>query len=266
MRLSKYSIALGVAAIVVIVAGVAFAAIPDNGGVIHACMLKPTGTIRLIDPSLSSQNLRGHCTSLETEVSWSQQGPKGDPGLQGAAGPKGDPGTVASFDQLAGTPCTLAGKTGTTFITKGDGAFSGPGQQASSNQDPFGMALSCIVPDQFEPNNTIDTATVLDGSWPTSLIVTISPGGDEDWYSIPNAVISVFEIGDWWWQPTYPGTIEVYRDGQLVKTGSYFDPAGRGPGNYLSGSAGAPDNTPHDWLIHVAGTQAHVYQLAFIHF
>ncbi len=79
MRLSKYWIAVGVAAVLVIAARVGYAAIPDSNGVIHACMLKSTGTIRLIDTSLGSQSLRGHCAALETEVTWSQQGPKGDP-------------------------------------------------------------------------------------------------------------------------------------------------------------------------------------------
>ena len=73
-------------------AGVAFATIPDSGGVYSACMLKTTGTIRLIDPSLPSSNLRSRCTSLETPISWSQQGPKGDPGAAGPPGAKGDKG------------------------------------------------------------------------------------------------------------------------------------------------------------------------------
>lgn len=82
--------------------GVAYATIPDSGGVIHACMLKAIGTIRIIDPSAGQK-----CTSFETALQWSQtgpagavgpQGPKGDtgpqgaPGLQGPQGDKGEPG------------------------------------------------------------------------------------------------------------------------------------------------------------------------------
>src|SRR5436190_23062229 len=82
-------------------AGIAYATIPDGNGVYTACKLNATGTIRLIDPSLGNTSLLGHCTSLETQVTWSQrgptglagpQGPKGDAGAAGAQGPKGDAG------------------------------------------------------------------------------------------------------------------------------------------------------------------------------
>ena len=63
--------------------GVAYATIPDSGGVYTACMLTKVGTIRLIDPSLGSSSLLGHCTALETQISWNQQGQKGDPGVPG---------------------------------------------------------------------------------------------------------------------------------------------------------------------------------------
>jgi hypothetical protein len=96
-------------ALLAIVGGIAYATIPDSGGVYTACMVKNVGTIRLIDPSLSSTNVQSHCTSLETKITWSQvgptglQGPKGDAGAQGRQGdvgpagpqgPKGDPGSV----------------------------------------------------------------------------------------------------------------------------------------------------------------------------
>jgi hypothetical protein len=58
-----------------------------------ACMLKSSGTIRLIDPSLPSSSLLGHRTAFETQVQWSRQGPQGTPGVQGPPGP---PGTSAA--------------------------------------------------------------------------------------------------------------------------------------------------------------------------
>jgi hypothetical protein len=94
MRLRlKYWIALGVAAVVAVAVGIAYAAIPDSQGTVHACMLNATGTIRLIDHSLPAQNLRSHCTALETEVTWSQQGPAGP---AGAPGPQGQAGNSDS--------------------------------------------------------------------------------------------------------------------------------------------------------------------------
>ena len=59
----------------------AWAAIPSDGGVYTACMLKNVGTVRLIDKSLPANNLMSHCKpALETEISWNQ---KGEQGIQG---------------------------------------------------------------------------------------------------------------------------------------------------------------------------------------
>jgi hypothetical protein len=63
-------------------AGIAYAVIPDASGQYTACMLKSAGTIRLIDKSASPTSLLSHCTSLEQEISWNQQGP---PGTNGAS-------------------------------------------------------------------------------------------------------------------------------------------------------------------------------------
>jgi hypothetical protein len=71
--------------------GVAYATIPDVDGVIHACMLKKVGTIRLID-SAAGQSCSA---TLETPVDWSKQGPQG---ATGPAGPKGDQGDRGPSD------------------------------------------------------------------------------------------------------------------------------------------------------------------------
>jgi len=79
---------------------VAYAAIPGDGSVYRACMLKNVGTIRLIDPSLPSGSVVSHCTSLETQVSWNQSG---RPGPAGAKGEKGEPGLQGPPGQFTGT-------------------------------------------------------------------------------------------------------------------------------------------------------------------
>src|SRR5207253_6465079 len=66
--------------LVVLGATVAVAQIPDSGGVIHGCYTKSTGTIRIIDASVTS------CKQGETAISWYQTGPVGP------QGPKGDTG------------------------------------------------------------------------------------------------------------------------------------------------------------------------------
>ena len=90
--------------------GVAYATVPDSGGVYTACKLNVTGTIRLIDPSVGNASLLGHCTSLETQISWNQQGQRGQQGLKGD---KGDPGPagagVTSIESLNGLSCDNGG-------------------------------------------------------------------------------------------------------------------------------------------------------------
>ena len=89
-----------------VAAGAAYAAIPDGAGVIHGCYTNRGGILRVIDPSAGTR-----CTSLETAISWSQQGPKGDTGAPGPAGPpgaqgqQGPAGTIGRLDDLEGVPC-----------------------------------------------------------------------------------------------------------------------------------------------------------------
>jgi len=80
--------AITVAALAV-AGAVAYATIPDSGGVIHGCYAKSGGGLRVIDDSVVD------CKSNETSLTWGQQGPPGPPGprgVPGETGPKGDTG------------------------------------------------------------------------------------------------------------------------------------------------------------------------------
>lgn len=88
--MKRFLIATGLVVAVAVAAAVGYAAIPDSQGTIHACMLNATGAIRLIDHSLDTQTLRSHCTTAETEVTWSQRGPAGESGPPGPQGPPGN--------------------------------------------------------------------------------------------------------------------------------------------------------------------------------
>ena len=55
----------------------AVAAVPD-AGVVHACYKKDTGALRVYD---NATNQPKACTDKEAPLEWSQQGPKGDPGV-----------------------------------------------------------------------------------------------------------------------------------------------------------------------------------------
>ena len=96
--LLRRAVVVAVAVVITLAAaaGLAYATIPDNGKVFTACMLKSVGTVRLIDSYLPSTNPMSHCTSLETQVTWNQQGQQGPQGPQGAAGASGTGGHVYS--------------------------------------------------------------------------------------------------------------------------------------------------------------------------
>jgi hypothetical protein len=78
----------GAAVLAAIAAGVTYAAVPDSGGVIHACYADGKGDLRV----LVEKKTGAACGKRETPLSWNQVGPKGDKGEKGDAGPAGPQG------------------------------------------------------------------------------------------------------------------------------------------------------------------------------
>jgi hypothetical protein len=103
---------IGVIAGLTLAGGVAYATIPDSGGVIHGCYVKQVGILRVIDTSSGQK-----CTALEAPLDWSQQGPAGPAGPAGPQGPQGDEGPAGP----AG-PQGPAGPTGPQGPAGKDGA------------------------------------------------------------------------------------------------------------------------------------------------
>ncbi|MGH2398174.1 MAG: hypothetical protein ACRDFW_14620 [bacterium] len=66
----------------VLVWGVAWATIPDSGGVIHGCYADQRGNLRVIDTEVGQT-----CGYNETGLVWNQTGPQGTTGPQGPPGP-----------------------------------------------------------------------------------------------------------------------------------------------------------------------------------
>ena len=80
MRLPEATVAIGVTAGVLAATGVtvAVAQIPSTDGTVTACMIKPGGTIRLIDAEAGAT-----CKKGEQLVSWNSQGQPGADGVSG---------------------------------------------------------------------------------------------------------------------------------------------------------------------------------------
>jgi hypothetical protein len=73
-------------AAIAIVASVAYATIPNSGGVINACYARSGGTLRVIDASVTT------CKQGETALAWNVQGQQGPIGPAGPIGPPGPQG------------------------------------------------------------------------------------------------------------------------------------------------------------------------------
>lgn len=96
-RIVPTIIATGV--LVILLASISFATIPDASGVIHGCYKRSNGNVRIIDPSAGDT-----CSNDEIAITWAQKGtgatgpigppgPQGEPGPAGPAGPEGPSGS-----------------------------------------------------------------------------------------------------------------------------------------------------------------------------
>lgn len=130
-----------------------YAAIPDEGGVIHACY-KDNGDLRVIDPSKGDT-----CKQNEVALDWNEKGVNGDTGPQGLKGDKGDVGATGPQGErgLQGEagPTGLQGTQGETGATgsagpagpqgqKGDAGPTGPAGPAGA-QGPPGQVSSGLL-------------------------------------------------------------------------------------------------------------------------
>jgi hypothetical protein len=150
-------------------AGVAFAGgIPGPDGVIHACRKVEGGALRAVRAGV-------HCRAGERALRWNVKGvagPQGPVGPQGPPGPQGEPGPgLASFDQLAGLPCTAGAGTGAIELAYEAGtgvatircAVQGP-PPAQVRINEFSTGIEGALTDEFvELVNAGATAVDLSG-------------------------------------------------------------------------------------------------------
>jgi hypothetical protein len=105
----------GTIAVLAVAAGVAYAAIPDSGGVIHGCYNRSNGQLRVIDPGAGES-----CKTPESVLDWNQTGPAGAAGPAGPPGPAGPAGPAGSIGPAGATGATgatgPAGPSGATFV------------------------------------------------------------------------------------------------------------------------------------------------------
>jgi hypothetical protein len=147
--------------------GIAYAAIPDSGGTIHACYASKDGTLRVIDPG-SGQSCD---TKRETALNWNQTGPSGPQGVQGPPGATGEQGPPGSTGP-AGDPGfevvtkDLTGVAGGFSVTTGVGCPSGK----IAISGGWHTSLDAIDPVETHPDGQFWDFTVVNPSSQTETI------------------------------------------------------------------------------------------------
>jgi len=201
MRISKPRTgALVLAGLVglLVAGGIAYATIPDGGGVFTACRLNGVGTIRLIDPSGPSSSLLSRCTQLETQIQWNAKGQQGPPGANGVSPTvaqvgRGDShcpnggaaitdanGSIAYVCSAQSFAGTFTSPSGQFSLSVGDGGvqIAGPGSSISIGS---GGTLTIAANDETITVQGNRTETV-DGNQSTTIVGnrTESVTGNED--------------------------------------------------------------------------------------
>lgn len=126
--------------LLLLVGGVAFASIPDGGGVVHACYQKKGGAFRVIDTA--KRGFAGKCRTSETPLAFNQQGRRGLPGSQGLKGAQGASGSqgLNGSDGQPGQPGSPAASAFTSRFTNGSltqtlfGPVSGIGPTTNTDE------------------------------------------------------------------------------------------------------------------------------------
>jgi hypothetical protein len=165
-RILKRSWLASVMAVGVLLAGgvIAYASIPDSGGVIHGCYQMNVGNLRVID------NATQTCRPSEVPLNWSQTGPPGPQGAQGSQGAQGPQGPQG--------PSGLShGYTSSGSLNQNIGAVTGPLPAGnfiiSARAEVFFVSCplcigpphaSCALLDTFGPPNLDDAVLNLEGA------------------------------------------------------------------------------------------------------
>ena len=163
-------VALAIVGTLLVAGGIAYATIPDAGGVIHACYQKNQGTLRVIDTDKAQT-----CASSESPLNWSQTGPQGQQGPPGPTGPS-DVWSVDGYN--AGlkslpfqTPVDLA-----TTSTLPAGSYFVQAETEAENILSVSTAYFC---DLVDSSNTYQETRVTSSDWVTipvqAVITLVSP-------------------------------------------------------------------------------------------
>jgi len=121
-----------------VIAGAAYAAIPDSDGVIHSCYSTTTGVLRAVEPTAK-------CRSGETSLVWNQTGPQGPAGPQGQAGPTGPAGASDVYLATHNATVPLDGSATVVTLSLPAGYYVLTGQATIENGDQYSRSAGCLL-------------------------------------------------------------------------------------------------------------------------
>jgi hypothetical protein len=164
-------VALTIVGALLVAGGIAYATIPDGGGVIHACYQKNQGTLRVIDTDKAQT-----CASSESPLNWSQTGPQGTQGPPGPTGPS-DVWSVDGYD--AGFKNLAPAQTWVNLATTSTlpaGNYSVQAEAEADSTLSISTDYSCDLVDS-STNVYQDTRATSSGDWvtiPVQAVVTLA--------------------------------------------------------------------------------------------
>ena len=164
-------VALTIVGALLVVGGIAYATIPDGGGVIHACYQKNQGALRVIDTDKAQT-----CASSESPLIWSQTGQQGQQGPPGPTGPSdvwSVDGYDAGFKNLAPAQTWVDLATTSTLPA---GNYSVQAEAEADSTLSISTDYSCDLVDS-STNVFQDTRATSSGDWvtiPVQAVVTLA--------------------------------------------------------------------------------------------
>jgi len=162
----------GLAAAVVLAGGVAYATIPDAGGVIHGCYHKNSGALRVIDTGGG-----GNCMIGETSLDWNQTGVQGSTGPQGPIGSTGaqGPSGVSGYeqDESVAQALQLPANSGNHLTAQCPGGKKVVGGGFGIDNTP-GVVVANSQPDSNSPDTTWFVGLLNTTGNPVSVFVRVT--------------------------------------------------------------------------------------------
>ncbi len=141
------------AAVAVVVGGIAYASIPDGSGVIHGCTLKNIGILRVVDDA-------SKCRPWETPLDWNAQGQVGE------KGEKGEPGQGIGAPYVKQTEEVVTADDQLVFVD------CNPGDTVLSGGYDLLADTGVLTAEASAPNNTSSSS-----GWLVRVGIKVPPNG-----------------------------------------------------------------------------------------